>query len=114
VIRYAGLYSGPSYGTYDPRDGFEGFTSLQQAEDRYRERQETSGASRLDSLKLHVNADYEITGTEAESTFWPATTAEDTLELYHVCRDGETERVSADPFCRLTAGPRGRIKRENY
>jgi hypothetical protein len=109
-IRYAGVYSGPSYGTYDPRDGFEGFTSLEEARDAFSNRQATSGARQLPSLRLTVNADYQVTDYADESTCWPATSPEDTLELYAVDRD----RVSPEPFARLSAGPRGGVIRENY
>jgi hypothetical protein len=110
AIRYAGIYSGPSYGSYDPRDGFEGFASIGQAKDRYSERQETSGAWPLPVLNLTVNADWAIDGmTEIRSVF-PATTPQDTLELYRV----QGDVIDSEPFARFTAGPRGGAIRQNY
>lgn len=107
-IRYAGVYSGPSYGNpWEP--SYEGFTSLNQARDRYRKRQETSGAWRLDVTNLTVSHG-EITEVSEDSTFWPATSPEDTLELYRVSNG----IISGEPFARFTAGPRGGIVRENY
>ena len=106
-IRYAGTYYGPSYGNpFDP--SFEGFTSLQQARDRFTERQETSGVPVLDTLTLTVE-DHMITHVSEESYRFPSTTADDRLELYRVTH-GE---IAAEPFTRFTATPRG-IKREDF
>lgn len=110
TIRLAGTYSGPSYGSADPRDGFEGFTSLREARTRYQERQETSGGYRLPVRRLKVDYDDKITGTEDERVYFPATTPEDVLDLYRVC----DEHVAAEPFARLSAGPRGGVVREDY
>jgi hypothetical protein len=110
MIRYAGLYTGPSYGSYDPRDGLEGFTSLKEAESRFAERQDTGGAYRLDVRNLTVDSDWRITASEETSTCWPATTAQDTLELYRVYED----QVTQEPFRRLSAGERGGVVRKNY
>lgn len=110
TVRLAGVYSGPSYGTHDPRDGFEGFASIRQARTRYQERQETSGGYPLSVIRLDVDRDYKITRAEHEAVRFPATTPEDVLDLYRVC-DGQ---VAAEPFARLSAGPRGGVTREDY
>lgn len=107
-IRYAGVYSGPSYGNpFEP--SYEGFTSLQQARDRYAERQETSGTWRLDVTSLEVTRG-EITGVSEDSTYWPGTSPEDKLEI-HVVING---MVSSEPLTRFVTGPRGGIIRENF
>jgi hypothetical protein len=114
VIRYAGVYSGPSYGTADPRDGFEGFKGIEEAVACFRQRQGTSGAYRLNVRNLTVDADWKITGQSADRTCWPATTPQDTLELYRVYEHGDGYAVAGEPFARLSAGPRGGVIRENY
>jgi len=113
-IRYAGVYSGPSYGNpWAP--SFEGFTSLAQAEHRFRERQETSGRYPLDSTELSVDSGGMVIGTAETSTCWPSTSPEDTIDLYTVT-DGQglVTYIGREPFMRLSAGPRGGVKRENY
>jgi hypothetical protein len=108
TIKYAGVYTGPGFGNpWEP--SFEGFTSLAEAEQRFRERQETSGAQLLAVRDLNV-AHGIITSVAEDSTYWPATTPQDTIELYRVF-DGE---VAGEPFLRLSAGPRGGVVRENY
>lgn len=116
MIRYAGVYSGPSYGTYDPRDSYEAFSSLVEARNAYRERQETTGRYPLDSKRLVTDRSTgEVTGTEPESTVWPATSPEDMLKLYPVTRgtDGKLY-VVMEPVTRFVTGPRGSIVREDY
>lgn len=109
-IRYAGYYSGPSYGTHDYRDGLEGFTSYDQAKDRYAERLANSGQYRLPVTSIKVDADSKVTEAHDENTYWPATTREDTLDLYRVY-EGE---VASEPFARLVSGPRGGVVKEDY
>lgn len=110
LVKYAGGYSGPSYGGVDYRDGLAGFTSISAAVDYFRERQQTSGAWPLASTDLTVNADNEITYVKDTRGCWPSTSTQDTLELYAV-----TDGTVADyPFMRLSAGPRGGVVRENY
>jgi hypothetical protein len=113
-IKYAGVYRGPSYGNpWCP--SFEGFTSLPQAEERFTERQETSGRYPLDSTNLSVDGSGEITGMSEDGAVWPATSPEDTIELYEVLTgDDGVQRIGHEPFMRLSAGPRGGVKRENY
>lgn len=114
-VRIAGRYSGPGYGSsYDPRDGLEGFSSVAEARERFRERQETSGAVDLDSRELAVDANWRVTDVQASSARWPSTSPEDTLELYEVQRADDGLFVAAEPFARLSAGPRGGVVRENY
>jgi hypothetical protein len=108
-FRYAGVYSGPSYGN-PHAPSFEGFTSIAEAEHRFRERQETSGAYRLPVASLVTGPDGEIRSYGEHFTYWPATTPQDTVELYEIS-DGY---VGHEPFLRLSAGPRGGIVRENY
>ena len=114
-IKYAGVYNGPGYGNpWAP--SFEGFTSLAQAECRFRERQNTSGRWPLDSLELSVDSDGKIIGMSECGTAWPTTSPEDTIELYEVAGtvyDGG-QYIGREPFMRLSAGPRGGVKRENY
>lgn len=110
-----GTYTGPSYGTYHPRDGMEAFTSVRQATERYRERQETSGAWRLDVTRVEWddNGTHAAPGSEerynlvSETVCFPATTTEDIMELY-------PSPDAAEPFARIVAGPRGGAVRENY
>jgi hypothetical protein len=112
-IRYAGVYTGSSYGNpWVP--SFEGFTSLAEAECWFRERQETSGRYPLDSLELSVDGGWMIIGEAEDSTRWPATSPEDTIELYEVITVDEEQYIAHEPFMRISAGPRGGIKRENY
>jgi len=113
AVRIAGNYTGPSYG--NPHcPSFEGFSSLECAADRFRERQETSGSYRLRSDDLTVT-DGIITDVTRQSACWPATSAQDTLELYRVdvLPDG-TRAIAGEPFMRLTAGPRGGVVRERF
>lgn len=109
-IRVAGVYSGPGYGTRDPRDGFEGFTSIGEARDRFQGRLATGGGYPLPVRNLTVNRDNMITAVDERQTRWPGTTAQDTLELYRVF-GGE---VAAEPFAKLSAGTRGGVAREDY
>jgi hypothetical protein len=111
-IRYAGVYTGPSYGNpWTP--SFEGFTSLLEAEQRFYARQRTSGTWKLDSRNLTVEHGV-ITDVSEDSTYWPATSPEDTIELYEVLTVGDDQYVGHEPFMQISAGPRGGIKRENY
>jgi hypothetical protein len=113
-VRYAGVYAGPSYGNpWAP--SFEGFTSLREAETRFRERQETSGTWLLDVTELSVEQHGMITSVTEDSTYWPATTPQDTIELYAitVLANGE-QYIDHEPFLRLSAGPRGGVVRERY
>ena len=110
-----GTYTGPSYGTYDPRDGMEAFTSQRQAMARFRERQETSGAWPLDVTRVEwdSNGKHECQGGERrynlteEASCFPATTTQDIIELYEAPDGGE-------PFARIVAGPRGGAVYERY
>jgi hypothetical protein len=107
-VKYAGVYTGPAYGNpWDP--SFEGFTSLAEAEQRFRERQESSGTYPLSKRSLNVALGI-ITSTTEESAYWPATSPQDTIGLYRVF-EGE---IAGEPFLRLSAGPRGGVVRENY
>ena len=108
-----GTYTGPSYGTFDPRDGMEAFSGIKQAQERFRERQETSGSWRLDVIRVewdesgqHECEDRHYNLVE-EATCFPATTTQDVLELYIAPGDGE-------PFARIIAGPRGGAVLERY
>jgi hypothetical protein len=109
-IRYAGVYSGPSYGNpWAP--SYEGFTSLMQAEQRFYARQKTSGAWKLDVTNLVLDDDRQITEVTEDNTYWPATSPEDTLELYDVAKNTV---ITCEPVVRMTAGPRGGVVRERY
>lgn len=110
-IRYAGTYTGPSYGSYDLRGSMEGFTSLADAKDKFLARQETSGGYPLPVIVLDLDRDLVIHAACEKHTRFPATTPEDTLVLYAVTDDGQ---VSAEPFARLSAGPRGGVVREDF
>lgn len=114
AVRIAGDYHGPSYGN-PGYPSYEGFSSVKQAVDRFRARQETSGSYGLASDELTVSQAGYITHVTPERNEWPGTSAEDTLELYRVFVTDDGERVIAsEPFARLSAGPRGGVVRENY
>lgn len=112
-VRIAGVYSGPGFGNpWCP--SYEGLSSLKQAADRFRCRQESTGASLLDVDNLTVRQG-RIVNVERDSTYWPETTPQDTLELYHVLvLDDGTRAIASEPFTRLSAGPRGGVVRENF
>jgi hypothetical protein len=61
---------------------------------------------------LHDGA---VSDVQENSAVWPATSPEDTLDLYgvHVMSDGK-RMIAHEPFARLSAGPRGGVVRENY
>lgn len=113
MIRYAGVYYGPSYGNpFAP--SYEGFTSISQATERYRERQETSGRYPLDVTELTV-VNGEVTAVEETASLWPSTSPQDTLEVYAMTHSaGELPRIGSEPVFRLTTSPRGNMRRENY
>jgi hypothetical protein len=112
-IRVAGDYHGPSYGN-PGYPSFEGFTSAQQAVDRFRERQETSGTWNLDVTDLTVRDGIIVNATET-ATRWPATSSEDEMDLYRVFPDEAGRQVIASgPFMRLKAGVRGGVVKERY
>lgn len=110
ITRYAGSYTGPSYGTFDLQDGMEGFTSLKEAEQRFRERQETGGGTMLPVRYLNLDKDMKIYAESSERVMFPATTPQDTMDLYRVF-NGE---VAQEPFARLSAGPNGGVVREDF
>lgn len=109
-VRYAGCYTGPSYGTGDYRDSLEGFTSLEDAREQYQNRVASSGSHRLPAHNLKLGPAGRIVSVEDTSTYWPATTPQDTLDLYRVYQ-GE---IAAEPFARFITGPRGGAVREDY
>ena len=100
-------YSGPSYGTLDPFDAMEAFTSIAAAREQYTARQETSGTWGLPVNRVTFSADHsEWTVEDTEHVQFPATTTQDMMELY--------SPGSAEPFARFVAGPRGGAVREDY
>lgn len=109
-IRYAGVYSGPSYGTADYRDSLEGFTSLEDAKEQYQNRVTSGGGHRLPEFNLKLDPAGRIASIEDNSAYWPATTTQDTLDLYRVYE----RQVAEEPFARLSTGPRGGIVQEDY
>ena len=119
-LRYVGFYSGPSYG--DPYSNHpalcssaDAFTSISQAKAWFSERQATSGRYPLDTLQARFNEDGNIVAVTRDSTLWPATSPEDSLELYPVYLDeGADYRASDEPCMRITAGPRGGAVVERY
>ncbi len=117
TIKYAGDYHGPSYGN-PGYPSFEGFTSIEQAVERFRERQETTGSYPLDVTELDMmDRDMHVIVRSREvSSLWPATTPEDEMELHRVSPLGDDGLlvIAGEPFCRLKAGPRGGVVRENY
>ena len=119
-LRYVGFYSGPSYGnpyTDHPSlcSSAEAFTSIRQAKAWFAERQGTSGRYPLATLLASFNEDGNITAVTRNSARWPATSPEDSLELYPVyLDDGADYRASSEPCMRITAGPRGGAVVERY
>lgn len=112
-IRIAGDYHGPSYGN-PGYPSFEGFTNMNQAVNRFRERQETSGTWDLDSTDLTVRDGVIVNATET-ATRWPATSPEDEMDLHRVFTDEAGRQVIAgEPFMRLKAGVRGGVVKERY
>lgn len=119
-IRYVGFYSGPSYGNpWGPdhptlaREA-DAFTSIRQAKEWFRERQETSGRYPLTTHSAKF-AGGNIVSVAQEEALWPATTPEDKLELYPVyIDDGGDIRASHEPSIRITAGPRGGAVAESF
>ncbi len=100
-------YEGPSYGTYDFRDGMEAFTSISAARDAYAARQETSGRYGLPVNRVTFSAHHDTwTVEDTEHVTFPATSPQDVMCLY---RPGSDE-----PFARFVAGPRGGAVRENF
>lgn len=109
-VRYAGTYSGPSYGNFaDP--SFEGFYSLAHATAKLRERVNGSGAWPCEVIDLSETADGVLFINRISGVLFPATTNEDYIDLYPV--DARGYRAS-EPSIRLTVGPRGGIVRENF
>lgn len=94
---YGMWHGGAGYSYGDMPNDIEAFTSLTHAKDVLREREDNSGRYELDTFYVHRdNSPVRMPAVEGSS-----------MDLYGNASGGE-------PYARLTFGPRGGVKVENY
>ena len=109
-IRYLCVYSGPSYGSWG-LEFMAGVKSLNEAWCYFSDFQ----SGYVHSVTYRENGDGNYVPWESEYSVTPATTFEDTMDVYRVTGNNDGSCVRhPEPSFRLYLGERGGIKRESY
>jgi hypothetical protein len=111
-VRYLGVFNGASYYGYG-LDKMDAYTSIEAARTSLFHRL----VDEMDYVTTYAeNADSEyVVWEKDEFTRFPATTDQDYIDLYKVIEweDGALSRA-AEPYYRLTMGPRKGVKVEKF